>query len=605
MKETKSIVHGVEVDYSRDSLFDTLGLERLRDSYMMESENSPQERFAYVSSSFASNPAHAQRLYDYASKHWLSYSTPILAYGRNKRGLAISCFLSYLHDSSAGLVDTLSEVNWLSMMGGGVGVHVGIRAVDDKSVGIMPHMKTYDASSLAYKQGRTRRGSYAMYLDISHPDIIEFLEMRKPTGDQNTRCLNLHNAVNISDEFMQHIEKAMADPSYDDSWDLIDPASKEVRETVSAKALWQKLLILRMETGEPYLNFIDTINRALPDYQKKLGLSVKGSNLCNEIHLVTDKERTAVCCLSSANAEYFDEWRDHPLFLHDVAEMLDNVLQKFIDDAPDVITRAKYSAMRERSIGIGVLGFHSYLQRHMIPFESAMATGANIRIFKHMRTQLDAANSKLGAERGSNLDYLEVYGPDAPPRRFTHLMAVAPNASSSIIMGNCSPSIEPFKANVYRQDTLSGAYTNRNKYLDVIIKKECESNPKLDYTDVWRDILANEGSVQHLKWMSTDTKDVFKTALEIDQLWIIDHAAKRQDYIDQGQSINIFFTPDTNVKYLHAVHFAAWKKGLKGLYYCRSEKLGKASKLSTKVQREKIEDMDIRDMLGEGCIACE
>lgn len=286
MTDLPTTLHGITIDYSRDSLFDSLGLERLKDSYMMEHEVSPQERFAYVSNAFASNPAHAQRLYDYSSKHWLSYSTPILAYGRNKRGLAISCFLSYLPDSSTGLVDTLSEVNWLSMMGGGVGVHVGIRAVDDKSVGIMPHMKTYDASSMAYKQGHTRRGSYAMYLDISHPDVIEFLEMRKPTGDQNTRCLNLHNAVNISDKFMQLIEKSMADPTVDDSWELIDPASKEVREVVSAKALWQKLLILRMETGEPYLNFIDTVNNALPDYQKKLGLSVKGSNLC----LVGDTE---------------------------------------------------------------------------------------------------------------------------------------------------------------------------------------------------------------------------------------------------------------------------------------------------------------------------
>lgn len=431
MTDLPTTLHGITIDYSRDSLFDSLGLERLKDSYMMEHEVSPQERFAYVSNAFASNPAHAQRLYDYSSKHWLSYSTPILAYGRNKRGLAISCFLSFLPDSSTGLVDTLSEVNWLSMMGGGVGVHVGIRAVDNKSVGIMPHMKTYDASSMAYKQGHTRRGSYAMYLDISHPDVIEFLEMRKPTGDQNTRCLNLHNAINITDKFMQLVEKAMADPTADDSWELIDPASKEVREVVSAKALWQKLLILRMETGEPYLNFIDTVNNALPDHQKKLGLSVKGSNLCNEIHQVSDEHRTAVCCLSSPNAEYFDEWKNDKLFLKDVAEMLDNVLQKFINDAPDTIARARFSAMRERSIGIGLLGLHSYFQKHMIPFESAMATGANIRIFKHIRTQLDIANAELGAERGSNPDYLEANGLDAPPRRFTHVMAVAPNACQS------------------------------------------------------------------------------------------------------------------------------------------------------------------------------
>jgi len=325
----------IKIELARDSLFDELGIKRLQESYMKEDEKSPQERFAYVSKAFGSNPDHAQRLYDYSSKHWLSYSTPILSFGRSKRGLPISCFLPFLDDSAEGLVDTLSEVNWLSMLGGGVGIGLGIRSADDKSVGIMPHLRTYDASSLAYRQGRTRRGSYAAYLDISHPDIINFLEMRKPTGDPNMRCLNLHHGINITDDFMQLVEKCMIDPQMDDTWELKDPHTKEVRETIPARELWQRILEMRMMTGEPYIHFIDTSNRAMPEFQKKLGLSIKQSNLCSEIILPTDKQRTAVCCLSSVNLETYDEWKDDKLFLRDVAEMLDNVLQYFIDNAPD------------------------------------------------------------------------------------------------------------------------------------------------------------------------------------------------------------------------------------------------------------------------------
>ena len=348
-----NIVHDIQIDYSRDSLFDELGLKRLKESYMREDENSPQERFAYVSKAFGSNKEHSQRLYDYASRHWLSYSTPILSYGRSKRGLPISCFLPFLDDSAEGLVETLSEVNWLSMLGGGVGIGVGIRSTDDKSVGVMPHLRTYDASSLAYRQGRTRRGSYAAYLDISHPDIMMFLEMRKPTGDQNMRCLNLHHGINITDDFMQIIENCMKDADADDTWELKDPHNGEVREKVSAKELWQRILDTRMQTGEPYIHFIDTSNRMMPQWQKDLGLKIRQSNLCSEIILPTDKERTAVCCLSSLNLENYDEWKDDKLFLKDVAEMLDNVLQQFIDNAPKQVKRAKYSAMRERSIEIG------------------------------------------------------------------------------------------------------------------------------------------------------------------------------------------------------------------------------------------------------------
>jgi ribonucleoside-diphosphate reductase alpha chain len=593
-------IHGINIDLSRDSLFDELGIKRLKESYMREDESSPQERFAYVSKAFSSNEQHAQRLYEYSSKHWLSYSTPILSFGRSKRGLPISCFLPYLDDSAEGLVDTLSEVNWLSMLGGGVGIGLGIRAADDKSVGIMPHLRTYDASSLAYRQGRTRRGSYAAYLDISHPDILIFLEMRKPTGDQNMRCLNLHHGINITDDFMHLIEKCMIDPHADDTWNLIDPHSNEVRDSVSARELWQRILEIRMQTGEPYLHFIDTSNARMPEFQKKLGLSIKQSNLCSEIILPTDKERTAVCCLSSVNLEYYDDWKEDPNFLSDIAEMLDNVLQYFIDNAPSHIARAKYSAERERSIGVGALGFHAYLQRKNIAWESAIATSTNVKIFKHISEGLYDANIKLGKERGEAPDCM------GTGRRFAHVMAIAPNASSSIIMGNTSPSVEPYRANAYRQDTLSGAYLNKNKYLDKIIKEKCDEDSKLDYQDIWSSIIANDGSVQHLEFLDDWTKSVFKTSMEIDQRWVVDHAANRQNFIDQAQSINLFFRPDVNIKYLHAVHFQAWKQGLKTLYYCRSEKLAKADKVSKRIERRVIEEIDLKALATEDvCLACE
>src|SRR6056300_1190074 len=568
---------------------------------MKDDETTPQQRFAFVSKAFGSNPEHAQRLYDYSSKHWLSYSTPILSFGKSKKGMPISCFLNYINDTAEGLVENLSETNWLSMLGGGVGIGFGIRASDDKSTGVMPHLKTYDSSCLAYRQGRTRRGSYAAYLDISHPDVMMFLEMRKPTGDQNLRCLNLHHGINISDRFMELIERCMQDPEADDGWNLCDPNTGEIRETVSAKALWQKILELRMETGEPYIHFIDTSNRLMPEFQKKLGLKIHQSNLCSEIILPTNEERTAVCCLSSVNLEYYDAWSKNELFLRDMAEMLDNVLQFFIDNAPDTVARAKYSAMRERSIGIGALGFHAYLQKKMLPFDCAMAKVTNNRIFSLMRRKLDEANLELGEERGE--------APDAEctGRRFSHVMAIAPNASSSIIMGNTSPSVEPYRANAYRQDTLSGAFLNKNRYLDQLIKFKIESGEtKQDYDEIWSSIIANDGSAQHLRFLSQDERDVFKTSMEIDQRWVVEHAADRQNFIDQSQSINLFFRPDTNIVYLHAVHFLAWKKGMKTLYYCRSEKLGKADRVSRRIEREVIKEIDMVAIVNnEECIACE
>lgn len=586
----------IQIYKSRDNLFDELGLKRLKESYMMESETSPQERFAYVSKIFSSNPEHAQRLYDYSSRHWLSYSTPVLSYGRNKNGLPISCYLGYIHDSKEGLVDALSETNWLSMLGGGVGIGIDIRSADDLSVGIMPHLKIYDASSLAYKQGTSRRGSYATYLNIDHPDIEMFIEMRKPTGDPRYRAPNLHHGVNITDDFMRIIEKCMAEPGYDDTWELRDPNGL-VKGKVSAKKLWEKILETRMHTGEPYLHFIDTANRALPKWLKDKGLKIRQSNLCSEIELPTDKERTAVCCLSSLNLVYYDEWKDDKQFIPDVLEMLDNVLTVFIDTAPSYISRAIYSAQRERSVGVGALGFHSLLQKNNIAFESLESINLNNRIFHHIRHELNEANLRLGRERGE--------APDAVGTglRLSHVMAIAPNASTSIIMGNISPSIEPFAANAYRQDTLSGASINKNRSLNKLLMYKCIENDKLNIDDIWRDILSNNGSVQHISCLTEHEKNVFKTADELDQKWIVIHASNRQRFIDQGQSINLFFPPTVNIRYLHDVHFMAWKTGLKALYYCRSEKLMKADNISKQIERIVIDELP--DTNQEECIACE
>lgn len=586
------------IDYTRDQLFDDLGLTRLKESYMMDSEGSPQERFWFVSKAFSSNDDHAKRLYDYSSKHWLSYSTPILSFGRGKRGLPISCFLSYLDDSSEGLVDTLSEVNWLSMLGGGVGIHLGIRGVDEKSAGVMPHLKVYDASSMAYKQGRTRRGSYAAFLDISHPDIIQFMEMRKPTGDQNMRTLNLNHGVNITNKFMSIIEASMRDPEIDDSWPLISPNDGSVVDTVSAKELWQKLLELRMQTGEPYLIFIDNANDHLPEWLKNQGLKINGSNLCTEIFLPTNDKRTAVCCLSSVNLEYYDEWKNDPQFIQDCMEMLDNVLTYFTENAPLTIKRAIHSAINERSVGLGALGLHAYFQKNMIPFDSVVAKVVNRKIFQHINQECSKADTYLANTRGSC--------PDAQKsginRRFSHWMAIAPNASSSLIMGNTSPSIEPYRANVFRQDTMSGAYVYKNRFLKNVLAKL-----GIDTDEVWSKIIADDGSIQGIEDIPEDVKGVFKTASELDQRWLVDLASDRQEFIDQGQSLNLFFRPDVNVKYLHTIHFLAWKMGLKSLYYCRSDKLRKADKVGTRIERKRIEeDIDMTAVAsGDVCVACE
>jgi ribonucleoside-diphosphate reductase alpha chain len=587
----------VNINLENDELFDDLGLNRLRESYMRDDEVSPQERFAFVAEQFATDAEHAQKIYDYASKHWLSFSTPILSYGRSNKGLPISCFLSYLDDSAEGLVNTYGEVSWLSMLGGGVGIHVGIRGADEKSVGVMPHLKTYDAGSLAYRQGRTRRGSYAAFLDIDHPDIITFMEMRKPTGDPNFRTMNLHHGINISNKFMELVEACMRDRNLDDSWPLINPNNGKVTETVSARDLWMKILELRMHTGEPYLVFLDTANEAMPEWLKALGLKINGSNLCTEIFLPTDTKRSAVCCLSSLNVEYYDLWSKDPEFIPAIMEFLDNVLQHFIDNAPQHVHRAVYSAMRERSIGIGTLGLHAYFQKKNIPLDCAMAKVMNKQIYTHIADQCSKGDAILFEKRGACPDAYEV----GVNRRFSHWTAIAPNASSSLIMGNTSPSIEPYRANVFRQDTLSGAYIQKNKFL-----KKALADLGMDNQKTWASITGNDGSVQHLD-IPDDIKEVFKTAIEIDQRWLVDLAADRQPYIDQGQSLNLFFRPDVNVKYLHACHFLAWKQGLKSLYYCRSDKLRKADKVGMQIERKRLEDeIDLTAVAdGDVCLACE
>lgn len=588
----------VKIDFSRDALFDELGLIRLRESYMRPDEQSPQERLAFVAQQFASNDAHAQRIYDYASRHWLSFSTPILSFGRSKNGLPVSCYLTYMPDSADGLVNTLSEVNRLSMAGGGVGIHVGIRNADEKSVGVMPHLKVYDAACLAYRQGSTRRGSYAAFLDADHPDIIPFVEMRKPTGDQNLKALNLHHGVNLTDAFMEKIEASMRDENADDSWDLKNPATGEVVETISARDLWQRILEMRMHTGEPYLVFLDTANRALPSWLKERGLRIRGSNLCTEIFLPTSETRTAVCCLSSLNLEYFDDWKDHPDFIADTMEFLDNVLQYFIDHAPKHLAKARHSAERERSVGLGALGFHAYLQKKGIPLESALAKSVNLKIFRHIHDAALAADAKLCEERGPCPDAADA----GVMRRFSHHTAVAPNATSSLIMGGTSPSIEPYRANIFRQDTISGAYIVKNRFLKAELAKR-----GLDTDEVWADLIAHDGSVAHREDLPESVRMVFKTAFEIDQRWLVDLAGDRQAFIDQGQSLNLFFPPDVSISYLHACHFLAWKKGLKSLYYNRSDKLRKADRVGVRMERKRIEDeIDMRAVADDTtCLACE
>jgi ribonucleoside-diphosphate reductase alpha chain len=565
---------------------------------MIDGEDSPQDAFARAAMAFSDDEEHAQRLYDYASKLWFMFSTPVLSNGGTRRGMPISCFLNHVEDSRGGITSHYTENAFLSSVGGGIGGDwSSVRGVGSstsngsESTGVIPFLKVVDGEMLAFSQGITRRGSYAAYLDISHPEMEEFLDIRKPTGgDINRKSINLHHAVVISDEFMRLIEGATREENFDDSWDLIDPHTGKVVKTVPAKTLWVKLIQNRVETGEPYIMFKDTVDKALPEFQQNLGLKVHHSNLCSEITLPTDVDRTAVCCLSSVNLEEYDEWKNNDLFIPDLIRMLDNVLDHFIHNAPSELHRAVYSARQERSLGLGAMGFHAYLQRHSIPFESVIAKVRNKNMFREIKEKANETTKLLAKERGECPDAVG-YGV-----RNSHLLAIAPNASSSIICGNTSPSIEPYRANAFVQKTKTGSSLLKNEYLE-----HCLDEIGMNNEDIWKDIITHDGSVQHLDFLDKDTKDIFKTGVEIDQRWIVEFAADRQEHICQSQSLNLFFPADVSKQELHAVHIMAWKKGVKTLYYLRSEAIKRADKVSDEALRQYIFD----SISEETCLACE
>ena len=585
----------INIDYRKDKLLTEFSLKTLEDRYLVGDEKSPQEGFARAAQAFADDDAHAQRLYDYASNLWFMFATPVLSNGGTQRGLPISCFLNYVDDSREGITGHYTENAYLSSFGGGIGGSWSdVRAQGTRtskgseSTGVMPFVKVVDSEMLAFSQGVTRRGSYAAYLHMSHPEVEEFLDMRKPTGgDTNRKCLNLHHGVVIPDKFMEIIHKATKEPGFDDSWERIDPHSGGVKKVVSARTLWVKLLQNRMETGEPYLMFEDAVQADLPDFQKRKGLQVNHSNLCSEITLATDEERTAVCCLSSVNLEYYDEWKKVPAFIPDLIRMLDNVLESFIQNAPPQLERAQFSALRERSLGLGAMGFHAYLQKNGIPFESPIASAINYEIFDSIKSQAQNTTEELAVERGACPD------DDSCSVRNAHLLAIAPNASSSIICGNTSPSIEPYRANAYTQKTKSGSYLQKNKFLETVLETYGQNTD-----NTWKSIVTNKGSVQHLEFLSEEEREVFKTAVEINQSWVIEHASQRQPFICQSQSVNLFFPPDVNKGELHNVHMLAWAKNMKTLYYLRSEAISRADNVSNKIKREIIFEQ-------QDCLSCE
>ena len=582
----------INIDYSRDELLTDSGKTILKDRYLLPTEASPQDGFARAAKTFADDQAHAQRLYDYASKLWFMFSTPILSNGGTTRGLPISCFLNYVDDSREGLADHYTENIWLSSMGGGIGGYWGnvrsqgmATSIGNKTTGVIPFMHVVDSQMTAFHQGATRRGSYASYMDVSHPEIVEFIEMRKPTGgDIHRKNLNLHHGINVTDAFMEAVQKGEA-------WDLVDPHTKQVIKTIDARTLWIKILETRIATGEPYISFIDTVNAALPESQKKLGLKFNHSNLCSEITLPTAKDRTAVCCLSSVNLEYFDEWKDNKLFIEDLVRMLDNVLEHFITSAPSYTWRAVNSARFERAIGLGTMGLHSYFQKREVAMDGEKSKDINDFIFKHIHNEAQAANEKLGAERGSPADM------EGTGLRHSHVIAIAPNASSSVICGGTSPSIEPLRANAFSQKTLSGTFLMKNKYLERVLLKHDRNNK-----EVWKSIVTNGGSVQHLDFLSDEEKAVFKTAIEMNQRHLVDLAADRQQYICQSQSLNLFLPPDVDTKTLHGIHLRAWKGKVKTLYYMRSQALKKVENLSSQIERTIRQDYQQEEA---ACVACE
>lgn len=592
-----------ETRMDRDDLLTDFGKKTLENQYLMPGE-SYQDLFLRVAKAYGDDDAHTARLYDYISKLWFMPATPVLANGGTNRGLPISCFLNEATDSLEGIVSLWNENTWLASRGGGIGSYWGnLRSIGEKisrngeTSGIIPFIKVMDSMTLAISQGSLRRGSAAIYLPISHPEIEEFIEIRKPTGgDHNRKALNLHHGIVIPDTFMEAVEKDLP-------WALRSPKDGSIIREVSARSLWIRLLTVRVETGEPYLLFIDHVNRGRPEHQKKLGLDVKMSNLCTEITLPTGKdpfgeERTAVCCLSSLNLEYFQEWEKEPQFIEDCMRFLDNVLEDFIHKAPPSMARAVYSAKRERSIGLGVMGFHSFLQSLHVPFEGVMAKVWNERIFKHIKTQADAVSKKLAQEKGPCLDAQDA----GVMERFSNKIAIAPTASISIIGGGTSPGIEPYVSNAYTHKTLSGSYPVRNKHLKRLLQEKGKDTP-----EVWASIVQHEGSVQHLDFLSATEKDVFKTAFELDQRWLIDHAGDRQPYICQAQSLNVFLLSDVHKRDLHQIHMRAWRRGVKSLYYNRSRSIRRAESNASAKRNlaAQQETQPVLPMKYEECLSCQ
>ena len=596
----------IKIDRSKDEKLTNFGKATLSDRYLGQSE-SHQDLFARVASTYADNNLHAQRIYNYISNLWFMPATPILSNGGNERGLPISCFLNEAGDSLSSILDLWSENVWLAARGGGIGSYWGnLRSIGEKigrvgkTSGIIPFIKVMDSLTMAISQGSLRRGSAACYLPIDHPEIEEFIEMRRSTGgDPNRKALNLHHGVLVSDAFMRAVET-------NSQWALKSPKDAIIQSTVSARNLWIRLLTARIETGEPYIIYIDTVNRLIPQHHKLAGLEVKTSNLCSEITLPTgiDKDgndRTAVCCLSSLNLETYDEWKDKPQFIEDIMRFLDNVLTDFINHAPDSFKNAKYSAMKERSVGLGVMGFHSFLQKNSIPLESVMSKVWNNKIFKHIQTKVDQASKILAEERGACPD-AEEYG---FKERFSNKTAIAPTASISIICGGTSPGVEPVAANSYTHKTLSGSYNVRNKYVQKVLEKHGRNDE-----ETWSSITTNQGSVEHLDFLSSHEKDVFKTAFELDQKWIVELAAERTPYISQAQSINIFLPADIHKKDLHQIHFQAWKKGLKSLYYCRSKSIQRAENINTGSSTDILNNVYskneiVNETSDEECLSCQ
>lgn len=592
----------VKIDPSRDALLTDQSKKLLKDYYLREDET-PQEGYARAAVAWATFHGEvdielAQRLYDYASKGWFGWASPVLSNapypGDKARGQPISCFAGHVPDSLDGLINHSLEFRWLSVSGGGVGGHWDdVRSVSDVAPGPIPFVKTMDSDVSAYKQGKTRKGSYAAYLSVRHPDIVEFINLRKPTGDQNRKCLStgFHNAVNIPDDFMVAVLN-------DTNWDLVDPNDGTVRETVRARELWQQILDIRAFTGEPYLNFIDTANKYLPQAQKDKGLKIRGSNLCNEIHLPTGmdykgKQRTFVCCLSSINVERADEWLPHaPTFVGDLVTALDNVLEYFIQNATDDIEYARYSASMERALGLGTMGVHAYLQRRGLAWESNAAVEVDAYIHETIQKYAIAQSLRLGAERGESEDM------QGTGMRNSHLMAIAPTANNASIVGT-SPGIEMRKANVYAHRTRIGTHLIKNRYLEEVLEKYGQNTD-----EVWTDIMLNKGSVQHLDFMSEEDKAVFKTATEVNQLWTVRHAAARQKYICQGQSVNLFFNPGVSRAHVNRVHIEAWRRGLKGLYYYRTEARNRADAVSKKIERVALRDASPAAE-ADDCLACQ